>query len=155
MKTTFFTLAALTLALPMLHACEKKGAEPDKGIVIPEENTTVNLEADKTTPIRNPLNGWTLYLDRDLGLKFWDTYDNYEVPGVGTVRISDYAGTAYLRTEWALFEPTEGNYTWRDPSSKMSQLLKSARDRGLKLSFRKHTRNSSERWPRTSTIRLS
>ena len=136
MKTTFFTLGALTLALPALLACKKDTAEPDNTIVIPEENTTVNFEADLTTPIRNPLNGWTLYLDRDLGLNFWNTYDNYKVPGVGTVKISDYAGTAYLRTEWALFEPREGEYTWRDPSSKMSQLLKSARDRGLKLSFR-------------------
>ena len=93
---------------------------------------------DTTTVLRNPLNGWVMYLRRDWDENFWESfgYDSMETSEGGTVKVSDYANTAYVRTSWAAFEPEEGKYAWNDPESRLNKLFKSILDRGMKLSFR-------------------
>lgn len=93
---------------------------------------------DTTTVLRNPLNGWVMYLRRDWDEHFWEQYgyDAMETSEGTRVKVSDYANTAYVRTSWAAFEPEEGKYAWQDPDSRLNKLFRSILDRGMKLSFR-------------------
>jgi len=93
---------------------------------------------DTETVLRNPLNGWVMYLRRDWDENFWENsgYDAIPTSEGGTVKVSDYANTAYVRTSWASFEPEEGKYAWKDPDSRLNKLFRSILDRGIKLSFR-------------------
>lgn len=103
------------------------------------QGATVTFSPDTLRVLRNPLQGWVMYLGRNWDENFWDEqgYDNMKVPGdTATVRVSDYAGCAYIRTSWASFEPEEGRYAWNDPDCRLMKLLKSVRDRGLRVAFR-------------------
>ncbi|MBR1705790.1 MAG: DUF4832 domain-containing protein [Bacteroidales bacterium] len=99
---------------------------------------TVRFEPDTRTVLRNPLNGWVMYLRRDWDETFWERegYDRMLTSTGDTVRVSDYANTAYVRTSWRAFEPEEGKYAWSDPDSRLNRLFRSILDRGMKLSFR-------------------
>lgn len=101
---------------------------------------TIEFAPDTETVLRNPLNGWVMYLGRRWNENFWTEtdpqYDAMPTSDGTTVRVSDYATTAYIRTHWSMLEPEEGKYVWRDPQSRISKLLKSCTDRGLRLAFR-------------------
>ena len=100
---------------------------------------TVTYEPDSVRVLDNPLNGWVMYLARNWDENFWEEQGYDSMPadsGKLTVKVSDYASVAYLRTSWSSMEPEEGKYFWNDPDSRLSRLLKSARDRGMKLAFR-------------------
>ena len=100
---------------------------------------TVPFEADTVRVLRNPLQGWVMYLGRTWDENFWDErgYDSMKVPGEsGPVRVSDYASCAYVRTSWASFEPEEGKYAWNDPDSRLMRLVRSVQARGLRIAFR-------------------
>ena len=99
---------------------------------------TVSFSPDTRTVLRNPLNGWVMYLNRNWDESFWETagYDHLQTSEGTVVRISDYANTAYVRTSWRAFEPEEGQYAWKDPDSRLNRLFRSILDRGMKLSFR-------------------
>ena len=58
------------------------------------------FEADTVRVLRNPLNGWVMYLGRTWDDDFWarEGYDAMETSDGCVVRVSDYASTAYLRT---------------------------------------------------------
>ena len=79
-----------------------------------------------------------MYLRRDWDETFWEKsgYDAIPTSEGTTVRVSDYANTAYVRTSWVSFEPEEGKYAWEDPESRLNRLFRSILDRGMKLSFR-------------------
>ncbi len=97
------------------------------------------FEPDTTRVLRNPLQGWVMYLGRAWDENFWEEkgYDRMTAKGeTAPVRVSDYASCAYIRTSWASFEPKEGEYAWNDPDSRLMKLLKSVRDRGLRVAFR-------------------
>lgn len=138
-----FFVKALSLALLFLcsgslfaHSANN-GSEESREI--PEGNVVINLSPDRTTVLRNPLNGWVMYLGRSWDENFWTTqgYDNMKVSGSAeTVRVSDYASTCYIRTSWSSLEPEEGKYTWNDPDARLTKLLQSVLDRGMRLSFR-------------------
>ena len=98
----------------------------------------VEFAPDTTTVLRNPLNGWVMYLGRNWEPDFWTTqgYDAMPTSEGTVVKVSDYANTAYVRTSWASFEPEEGKYAWDDPDSRLSRVFRSVLDRGMKLSFR-------------------
>lgn len=98
----------------------------------------VKITPDRTSIIKNPLTGWVLYVGRQWNDTFWASQGYDSMPaGDGTVvKVSDYATCAYLRTSWRNLEPTEGNYVWKDANSNFSKLVKTLRDRGLKMSFR-------------------
>ncbi|MBD5279418.1 MAG: DUF4832 domain-containing protein [Bacteroides sp.] len=100
---------------------------------------TVEFTPDTVSVLRNPLQGWVMYLGRTWDENFWDTlgYDRMSVKGSDEkVKVSDYASCAYIRTSWASLEPEEGKYVWDDPDSRLAKLFKSVRDRGLRLAFR-------------------
>ena len=99
---------------------------------------TVRFEPDTVTVLRNPLDGWVMYLARNWDSDFWEKegYDSMLTSEGTVVRVSDYSSVAYIRTSWAAFNPEENVYTWRDTTSRMYRLLKSCTDRGLKLAFR-------------------
>ena len=90
-----YCLSALVLAV-VLTACTGE--------------RTVHFEPDTRTVLRNPLNGWVMYLRRDWDETFWERqgYDRMVTSTGDTVRVSDYANTAYVRTSWRAFEPEEG-----------------------------------------------
>lgn len=105
-----------------------------------QENNVISIEPDNEVILHNPMNGWVIYMGRGgWESTFWTKqhYDDMPINGTTeTVKVSDYASCAYLRAPWSYLEPTQGNYAWKDTSSKCYQLLKSARDRGLRLAFR-------------------
>jgi hypothetical protein len=70
---------------------------------------------------------------------FWQTHHYDAMPvngGDSTVRVSDYAGTCYIRINWNMLESKEGDYVWNDPDSRIYKLLASVRERGMRLAFR-------------------
>lgn len=103
-----------------------------------EQNRTFRFEADTVRVLRNPLNGWVMYLNRNWDDDFWTKagYDEMKTSEGSVVRVSDYASTAYLRTSWASLEPEEGHYAWRDPESRIWRLLRSLRDRDMRIALR-------------------
>ncbi|MEV6749652.1 DUF4832 domain-containing protein [Streptomyces sp. NPDC051080] len=97
---------------------------------------TKAFTADRSTVLRNPLNGWVLYGDTSFPDDFWTSRDAIRVPGVeGTVRASDYASTFYLRIAWSRLEPAEGVYGW-DTDKDLKAAIATAQERGLRLAFR-------------------
>ncbi|MCI7177996.1 MAG: DUF4832 domain-containing protein [Candidatus Cryptobacteroides sp.] len=125
------------LVLAAALACTKTpaGGENDSDA----GQQTVKISPDRTSVLRNPLNGWTLYIGRSWDENFWTKqgYDNISVAELGTtVKVSDYASTAYLRTTWKALEPSEGNYVWRDKNSTFSKLLQSVLDRDMRFAIR-------------------
>ena len=68
------------------------------------EYQVVNIAPDTVSIIKNPLNGWVMYMGRNWDSDFGKTqrYDEFPavVPG-GKVRVTDWCGTAYIRTGWA------------------------------------------------------
>ena len=73
--------------------------------VAASEMTTVTIEPDTVSTLRNPLTGWVMYLGRTWDADFWTTngYDSMVTSTGDTVRVSDYASCAYIRTSWASF----------------------------------------------------
>lgn len=100
-------------------------------------NITTNIKPDTTRVLRNPLNGWVMYMGRQWDENFWTErgYDNISV-GDSTVRVSDYANTCYIRTSWSSLNPQEGVYVWQNPDHRITKLFRSALDRNMKLAFR-------------------
>ena len=125
-----------------LSACsggDNNGDEGNGSGELPAGNVTVKITPDKKTVLRNPLNGWVIYMGRGWDENFWTTegYDNVSVPELAEpVKVSDYASTCYIRTSWSSLEPEEGKYIWQDPTARLTRLLKSVLDRGMRLSFR-------------------
>ena len=104
-----------------------------------EGMATVSFESDSVRVLDNPLNGWVMYLARNWDRNFWEKHGYDAMPadsGKLTVKVSDYASVAYLRTSWSSMEPEKGRYFWDDPDSRLSGLLESVRERGMKLAFR-------------------
>ncbi len=136
MKRNKATLIILTLMLFYVQTGGARTKTRDSEI---KGNIIVRPTADTTTVLRNPLDGWVLYIGRSWDENFWTTqgYDDMKVNGPeGTVRVSDYAGTCYIRTSWSSMEPQEGKYFWNDPDSRLMKLFRSVFDRGMRLAFR-------------------
>lgn len=106
----------------------------------PDSRTSaITFEPDTIRVLDNPLNGWVMYLARNWDENFWEEQGYDAMPadsGRLTVKVSDYASVAYLRTSWSAMEPEKGKYFWDDPDSRLSRLLESVRERGMKLAFR-------------------
>ena len=80
---------------------------------------TVTFEPDTQTVLRNPLNGWVVYLGRHWDETFWEKtgYDHIATSEGDTVKVSDYANTAYVRTSWRSAPPRTRRRTARDSCS--------------------------------------
>lgn len=101
------------------------------------KDITKNFTPDTVRVLRNPLNGWVMYMGRTWDENFWTEkgYDSMNV-GDSLVRVSDYANTCYVRTSWSSLEPEEGQYAWNDPDSRINKLFRSVLSRNMKLAFR-------------------
>lgn len=136
------TSGVLLFSLIMSVACtagEKETTGKNDNGELPPENTTVKIIPNKTRVLRNPLQGWVLYLTRGKNEIFWEEsgYDRMYVPDLGKyVKVSDYASSCYLRTNWKTLEPQKGNYAWNDPNSDFSRIIQSVYDRGLRIALR-------------------
>lgn len=130
-------IAALLLTTVNLSACGNNTDEGPIECIACNEDPVVTISPDRTSVLRNPLNGWVAYMNRDADDKYWDGLDDIYVPDLGkTIRMSDYASTAYVRTSWASLNPAEGVYTWRNPASNLTKAIQAAWDRGMTVAFR-------------------
>lgn len=107
------------------------------GLDVTARDVVTSIEPDTVRVLRNPLNGWVMYLGRAWDENFWEEqgYDRMNV-GDSTVCVSDYANTCYVRTSWSSLEPEEGQYAWNDPDSRINRLFSSVLRRHMKLAFR-------------------
>lgn len=122
------------LALICLHsfACSKKD---DDSKVASASGTLVKPKYNRSSVLRNPLNGWVMYAARDANESYWDK-EIYVADLGKSVKVVDYASACYLRTSWSSLNPRDGVYTWRDPNSQIGKLIKGAQDRGLPIGLR-------------------
>lgn len=124
MKKLSLLLSLLSVSALALVSCDSKVLTPTP---------------DTLRVLRNPLSGWTLYLNRQWDENFWSekSYDAMPTDVEGQcVKVSDYASTAYLRTNWNMMEPQEGEYFWNNPESRLYKLLKSVEERGMRIALR-------------------
>ncbi|MBR1705787.1 MAG: DUF4832 domain-containing protein [Bacteroidales bacterium] len=134
MRLVSFRWTTLVLSTLFLFvSCSKSGGDPSSESV--SENTLVKPSYNKTKVLRNPLSGWVMYGSASADPSYWDT--EIYVPDKGeNVRVRDYATCVYMRTGWSIFNPADGVYAWRDPSTALYKMIHGALDRGLPVSFR-------------------
>ena len=106
-----------------------------------EGNTTVSIKPERYKLLRNPMSGWVIYsgIGSGMMMDFWELYDNFE-SSEGTVKVSDYGNTLYVRGLWSHFNPERGKYVWdetlqTEPAKRFQMLVKGAKERNLKLAF--------------------
>ena len=134
-------LRTFMLFMPVLIHCGWVSAHAQSAMLkgVKALGQTVYFEPDTTSVLKNPLTGWVMYLGRAWDENFWQTHHYDAMPvngGDSTVRVSDYAGTCYIRINWNMLESKEGDYVWNDPDSRIYKLLASVRERGMRLAFR-------------------
>ena len=108
---------------------------------IPAGNTEISVAPDRVSLFKNPMLGWVIYSGLGDGLSdtFWEEYDEFP-SSVGTVKVSDYATTLFIRGSWTDFNPEEGKYAWDEdvntkPAQRYKMLVAGAKERGLKLAL--------------------
>lgn len=122
-----------------LSCAGKTNPEGDGSTDSPDVPTeTVKITPDRVSVIKNPLSGWAMYVGRNWDDTFWNAqgYDSMQTSEGTTVKVSDYATCAYLRTSWKNLEPRDGEYVWKDANSSFSKLVSTLKARGLKMAFR-------------------
>lgn len=130
-------LGTLLCCLVLISCVGKENGDVEKESF---EGKQYTVNADRTSMLRNPLSGWVIYSGLgDLIPDFWDRYDNLPSSN-GTVKVSDYATTLYVKGSWADFNPEEGVYIWQEgvdtkPAQNLRMLIKGAEERNLKLAF--------------------
>lgn len=128
---TMTSQTMIALLCVVFFACKKNKDDEVKGA----EGTLVKPLYNRNTVLRNPLNGWVMYGSGSGNPSYWDT--EYYVPDLGKkVKAIDYASACYIRTSWARFNPANGVYAWRDPSTAIYKMIKGATDKGLPIAFR-------------------
>lgn len=100
-----------------------------------DTGTLVKPRYNRTKVLRNPLNGWVMYAAKNADESYWD--NEFWVSDLGeNVQVKDYASACYIRTSWSSLNPTEDEYVWRDPNSRLGNLINGAAKRGLPIAFR-------------------
>lgn len=104
-------------------------------------NTIVDIKPERYKLLRNPMTGWVIYsgIGDGMMMNFWDLYDNFE-SSEGTVKVSEYGNTLYVRGLWSHFNPEPGKYVWdesvtTEPAKRFRMLVEGAKERNLKLAF--------------------
>jgi hypothetical protein len=109
-------------------------------VVIPQE--------DKTSFIKNPYMGWSVYVEYGCTLhekRGNDPYGlciNADCPELYFDRLDSEIkrglkpSILYIRLGWQWFEPQKGVYAWRDPSSILSRYIQRAKERQMQIAFR-------------------
>ena len=96
---------------------------------------TLTISPDRTTLLRNPLNGWVMYLSGSSDASYFDT--KIYVPELGKeVFVRDYVSACYIRTGWKAFNPADGQYAWNDPGSRLYKIIARAEELGIPIAFR-------------------
>ena len=136
MKSCFFVSL---LMMFVTASCSGKtvpaGNGKDEGTDVPEANIEVKLAADRTTVLKNPLNGWVMYVSGSSDPSYFDK--EFYVSSLGkNVKVRDYASCFYVRTGWKTFNPEEGVYFWQIPDNPLNLLYKRAQELGLPMAFR-------------------
>lgn len=133
--SVLFLSAAVTMS-----ACGSDDPEPgsndggDGGTSVPG-NTDIELTANTTDVLHNPLNGWVMYVSGSADPDYFDTQFNLSELGK-SVYVRDYASACYIRTGWKSLNPADGKYAWDDPSNSIYKLVKRAEELGLPIAFR-------------------
>ena len=91
-------------------------------VVVPRRvlpgNKLISTIVDNETIYNNPSMGWVQYYefqDTDVD-KYWAEMDELYAQGLKT-------NILYIRNPWSWYEPSEGNYAWNDPDSRLSKLI--------------------------------
>lgn len=139
MRYNLMRCGSMVMAMAcMLSACscsEKQEGDPDSGAGDIAGGTEIEIMADRTSVIKNPMTGWVMYVSADADPSYFDT--EFYVSDLGkTVKVRDYASCFYVRTGWKNFNPEPGKYFWQDPNSKLYKLYKRGRELGLPMAFR-------------------
>jgi len=128
--TTFLLAALLCFTLNACSDDDESGEDNQYA-----GSTLVKPKYNRSTPLRNPLNGWVMYGSASYDESYWDT--EFYVSNLGKkVKVTDYASACYIRTSWATMNPSDGVYAWRDPNTKVAKMINGAIKRGLPIAFR-------------------
>lgn len=121
-------MGTVLLALCSLCCCSKETSGAGGGSDNTGDLTVIKFNPDKKTVLHNPLNGWVMYGSGSGDPSDWDK--EIYVSELGkNVMVRDYASACYIRTNWRTFNPQEGVYAWRDPSTKLYKMIHGALDR--------------------------
>ena len=91
---------------------------------------TLTISPDRTSLLRNPLNGWVMYVSGSSDPSYFDT--KIYVPELGKeVFVRDYVSACYIRTGWKAFNPADGQYAWNDPDSRLYKIIARAEELGI------------------------
>ena len=116
-------------------ACGKEPAVTGGNPAEIEGNVVVKISPDRTTVLKNPLNGWVMYVSGTADPSYFDT--KVYVADLGKeVLVRDYASACYIRTGWKNLNPEKGVYAWNDPKSNIYKLIKRAEELELPIAFR-------------------
>lgn len=138
-------------------------------ILVPAKEEGIShaeLSQDGNLFLKNPATGWVAYVEgfecsiheqyghtvhnpnaRNVGLclqiddaedakEYWRQIDQLQAAGLPV-------SILYIRQPWSWFEPTEGQYAWKDAASACYELIKGARERKIQLAFRVLTCSAS------------
>ena len=136
MKSKCILCAAIALSV-MTISCQGKGEDGGgkSGGNESSDVRTLTISPDRTTILKNPLNGWVMYVSASSDPSYFDT--KIYVPELGKeVLVRDYASACYIRTGWKAFNPSDGKYVWDDPSARLTQLINRAEELGIPIAFR-------------------
>lgn len=133
-KTVFLGLAALSI---MIASCgEKESPENggDGGSTVPSGNVEIKPARDLYSILKNPLNGWVMYVSSTADPSYFDT--EFTVNTGETVKVRDYATCFYVRAGWKKFNPEPDKYFWQIPDDPLNKLYQRAQELGLPMAFR-------------------
>ena len=129
-----YTLS-LAVAVLMTASCQGRPEAGTDGNTDASNARTLSINPDRTTVLKNPLNGWVMYVSATSDPSYFDTKIN--VPELGKdVLVRDYVSACYIRTGWKAFNPADGKYAWDDPSTNLYKLIKRAEELGIPIAFR-------------------
>ncbi len=98
-------------------------------------NNEIKLTANTTDVLRNPMNGWVMYLSANADPSYFDKQIYLSELGKN-VYVRDYASACYIRTGWKSLNPSEDKYAWDDPSDPVYKLVSRAEELGIPVAFR-------------------
>ena len=134
MKKMKCLLSFLITFIMLPVSCQGK-VEKGSGDEPANNSRTLTISPDRTSLLRNPLNGWVMYVSGSSDPSYFDT--KIYVPELGKeVFVRDYVSACYIRTGWKSFNPADGQYAWNDPSSKLYQIIARAEELGIPIAFR-------------------
>ena len=131
----FKYILPLAVALLLSVSCQGKGAGGVEENTSTSTDRSLSISPDRTTVLKNPLNGWVMYVSATSDPSYFDT--KVSVPELGKeVLVRDYVSACYIRTGWKAFNPADGKYAWEDPSTNLYKLIKRAEELGIPIAFR-------------------